>query len=167
VNADPAATYTAMSPEERAADDRKRLGTIRRVVGENIAQAMLSGDHSRQRMAWLLADDLDAVGCEVEYPIRNALKALGADYDQAWVEPAGDQKPAVNIPSLRYHLARHIAGAYVSGGDDQFARAKELGSGLDSVGLNVDSEVDRMVIEAMRSRPSDRGTGGRADTCPF
>lgn len=167
MSADRAAAYMAMTPEQRAANDRKRLGSIRRAVGAHVAQAMLGGDLPRRQAAWALASELDAVDCEIEYPIRNSLKAFGADYDQVWVEPAPGLEPPVNLSSLRYALARHIAGAYTSGSDQQHARAQELATGLDSVGLNVDHDVDRLILAEMRRRPSDRGTDGRADNCPF
>jgi hypothetical protein len=68
---------------------------------------------------------------------------------------------------LMYDLARHIAGAYVSGNDNQVRRARELETSLDQRGFNVDLRVDRLVLGQMRRPPSDRGTDGRPDTCPF
>jgi hypothetical protein len=68
---------------------------------------------------------------------------------------------------LMYDLARHIAGAYVSGNDNQVRRARELETNLDQRGFNVDNRVDRLVLGQMRRPPSERGTDGRADTCPF
>lgn len=73
----------------------------------------------------------------------------------------------VDIKALQYTLARHIAGAYISGNDQQVARARELETELDGMGLNVDRKVDSLVLEQMRRPPSDRGTHGRADNCPF
>jgi hypothetical protein len=68
---------------------------------------------------------------------------------------------------LMYDLARHITGAYVSGNDNQVRRARELETSLDQRGFNVDNRVDRLVLDQMRRPPSDRGTDGRPDTCPF
>ena len=169
---DRVAAYMAMPPEARAQVDRRRLGVIRRTVGEHIAQAMLSGNHGQQQAAWVLADDLEHADCEVEYPIRNALKDLGADYDQVWVRPPqrdpwSERQAAQTVDHLKAELARHIAGAFVSGTDEQVARAKELETALDALGVNVDKRVDSLVLEQMRIPPSRRGTGGRADDCPF
>lgn len=73
----------------------------------------------------------------------------------------------LNIPALRSALAHHIAGAYTSGTDAQVGRARELENELDNAGLNVDKQVDAIVLAEMRRRPSDRGTDGRPDNCPF
>ncbi len=150
--------------------NRRDLTTTRRIVGRAIARAMVSGDQFGQSMAWALAAALDGEGCEVEYPIRHGLKELGADYEQVWVEPPGwgsPKSPTVRMDTVRSEVAMHIAGAYVSGDDDQVRRARELETALDGAGLNVDSQVNRLVLEAMRRPPSSRGSARRADDCPF
>jgi hypothetical protein len=65
-----------------------------------------------------------------------------------------------NDDRLRQALAEHIAGAYVSGNDDQVRQARLLERALDGIGLNVDNAVDRLVLEQARSLPSERGHGG-------
>lgn len=165
--------------------NREDLTTTRRIVGKAIAHAMLSGEPSRMAMAWHLASALDSNGVEVEYPIRNGLKELGADYEQVWVHPASadpwDTDPwaaaaaakeaaarqAIDVDALRSALTRHIAGAYISGSDDQVSRARELETALDQAGLNVDDQVDRLVLNEMRLPPSTRGAAGRLDDAPF
>lgn len=74
----------------------------------------------------------------------------------------------VNIAALRSTLAHHIAGAYISGSDAQVARAKELEHAVDDAGLtDIEDRVDRIILTEMRRPPSDRGTEGRPDNCPF
>lgn len=164
--------YMAMSPAEQFAYQRKRFGAMRRLVAEHIAQSMLSGEHSRQHATWVLAEDLDDAGLELDYLIRKCIEAAGANFEQVWVRPPqqdpwATQTAARTVDHLQAELARHIAGAYVSGGDDQVARARELETALDALGINVDKRVDSLVLEQMRIPPSRRGTAGRADDMPF
>jgi predicted ATPase len=158
----------AMSPAEQFAYQRRRFGAMRRLVAEHIAQAMLSGEHSRQSATWTLAADLEDAGLELGWLIRKNIEATGANYDVVWVKPPlTDPWAARTLDHLQAELARHIAGAYVSGSDDQVARARELETQLDALGINVDNRVDSLVLEQMRIPPSRRGTGGRADNVPF
>jgi hypothetical protein len=164
--------YMAMSPAEQFAYQRKRFGAMRRLVAEHIAQAMLSGEHARQSAMWVLAADLDDAGLELDYLIRKNIGATGANFDQVWVRPPqqdpwGAATAARTVDHLQAELARHIAGAYVSGSGEQVARARELETALDALGVNVDKRVDSLVLEQMRIPPSRRGTDGRADDCPF
>lgn len=164
--------YMAMSPAEQSEYQRKRFGAMRRRVAEDIVQAMLSGEHSRQSAAWALAADLEDAGLDLDWLIRKNIKAAGANFDEVWVRPPQEnlwaaQTAARTLDHLQSELARHIAGAYVSGSDDQVARARELETVLDAYGFNVDRRVDSLVLEQMRIPPSRRGTGGRADDCPF
>jgi len=93
---------------------------------------------------------------------------LGGDPDEVWTCPTeGAQPPTVRVDSVRRVLADHIAGAYVSGDTWQVSCAKDLETALDKAGLNVDNQVDSIVLEQMRRRPSDRGTEGRTHNCPF
>lgn len=72
------------------------------------------------------------------------------------------------MDELRSVLAGHIAGAYVSGSDQQVARARELEIAVDNAGLvDIENRVDRLILMQMRIRPSNRGTEGRPDSCPF
>jgi len=73
----------------------------------------------------------------------------------------------LDLKKLTSVLAHHIAGAYISGDDQQVERARELETELDEAGLNVDTIVDRVVLQQMRFTPSLRGTRGRAYDCPF
>jgi hypothetical protein len=141
-----------------------------------IAASMIHGGYEERDRAYSAAHDVQReVGGFVEL-VKRSIRMLDQDPQRVWREPsesAGGPAPAAGglhakeAESLRYALARHIAGAYVSGGDDQVRRAKELETSLDGLGLNVDNLVDRQVIEAMRDLPSNRGRGGRADNCPF
>jgi hypothetical protein len=163
--------YMAMSPAEQFAYQRKRFGAMRRLVAEHIAQEMRSGQHARQQATWVLAEDLDDAGLELDYLIRRCIEAAGANFEQVWVRPPqqdpwATETAARTVDHLQAELARHIAGAYVSGGDDQVARARELETALDALGINVDKRVDALVLEQMRIPPSYRGTNGRADV-PF
>lgn len=174
MNANPvtADQYMAMSPAEQFAYQRRRFGAMRRLVAEHIAQAMLSGEHSRQSATWTLAADLEDAGLELGWLIRKNIEATGANYDVVWVKPPltdpwATPQAARTLDHLQAELARHIAGAYVSGSDDQVARARELETQLDALGINVDNRVDSLVLEQMRIPPSRRGTGGRADNVPF
>lgn len=164
--------YMAMSPAEQSEYQRKRFGAMRRLVAEHIAQSMLSGEHARQTATWVLAADLEDAGLDLDWLIRKNIKAAGANFDQVWVRPPqqdpwATETAARTLDHLQAELARHIAGAYVSGSDDQVARARELETSLDALGINVDNRVDRLVLEQMRIPPSRRGTHGRADDCPF
>lgn len=164
--------YMAMSPADQFAYQRKRFGAMRRLVAEHIAQEMRSGEHSRQHATWVLAEDLDDAGLDLDYLIRKCIEAAGANFEQVWVRPPqqdpwGAQTAPRTMDHLQAELARHIAGAYVSGSDDQVARARELETALDALGINVDRRIDSLVLEQMRIPPSRRGTNGRADDCPF
>ena len=135
-----------------------------------VARSMIWGNWHEKQRAWELGHDLDGVLPGFVEQVKAFLHRYGHDVKKVWVQPSdGDQEKAEERQksSLRYALARHIAGAYISGDDDQVARAKELETDLDRCGLNVDKKVDSLVLEAARTRPSQRGVGGRADTCPF
>ncbi|MFC1420807.1 hypothetical protein [Streptacidiphilus cavernicola] len=136
--------YLAMSPAEQFAYQCKRFGAMRRLVAEHIAQSMPSGVHSRQHATWVLAEDLDDAGLDLDYLIRKCIEASGADFEQVWVRPPQQQDPW---------------GAQTA--------ARTLETSLDALGINVDHRVDSLVLEQMRIPPSRRGTNGRADDCPF
>lgn len=150
MSADPVAAYMALSPDGRAAHDRNRLGTIRRVVGKAIAHAMLSGDHSRQAMGWHLASALDAQGVEVEYPIRNALKALGADYEQVWVRPAGPTATDNTAPDpgrILSVVVRQLIRMSTHWDDGVRECAREFTRDLDDAGFEIDRRMDELAQE--------------------
>jgi hypothetical protein len=130
--------YMAMSPAEQFAYQRKRFGAMRRLVAEHIAQEMRSGQHARQHATWVLAEDLDDAGLDLDYLIRKCIEAAGANFEQVWVRPP-----------------------------QQVARARELETALDQGGLSVDKQVDRLVLEEMRRPPCARGSAGRLDDMPF
>lgn len=139
-------------------------------VAHSIARSMIWGNRDEKQRAWELAYDLNRTLPGFVEQAKDALRVHGHDAMKVWVEPTVDDEDralARQQTSLRYALARHIAGAYISGSDDQVARAKELETDLDRCGLNVDKKVDSLVLEAARTRPSQRGVGGRADDCPF
>lgn len=137
----------------------------------HIATSMIHGDYTERDRAYDMAQDLEpeAPGF-VEY-VKRCIAEAGRDPRTVWVFPAERPEEAAarlaDGAELRFELAKHIAGAYVSGSDDQVQRAKELETALDHKGVNVDNQVDRLVMDQMRLRPSSRGTGGRADGCPF
>lgn len=139
---------------------------LRRIVVGHVAEAMLDGSYETRKWAWSIATELSRGGVDIAAEAWERIAGLGGHPSKVWVVPAQvggeDQEKA-----LRAELARHIAGAYVSGSDEQVHRARELETALDGLGVNVDNQVDSLVLEQMRIPPSRRGTAGRADDCPF
>lgn len=141
----------------------------------HIAASMIHGDYPERDRAYSTARDIqDEFGDFIQL-VKHSITMLGSDPDEVWIIPAeildeaaiNEPEPQINVRSLRYHVARHIAGAYVSGNNDQFERAKELERNFAQSGLRLASDVNDMVLDAMRTHPRDRGDGGRADNCPF
>jgi len=79
------------------------------------------------------------------------------------------------IQTLRFALIRHVAeGLALSHGDEAHEHAKGLARYLDSVGLNVDNEVDTYVKEQTGMEPAEaqkppsvRRAEWEAQPCPF
>lgn len=136
----------------------------------HVAASMIHGSYPERDRAWSTAHELqEQVGGFVEL-VKRSITMLGAVPEDVWTVPVErlvEPMEPKQASTVRSALARHIAGAYISGSDAQVARAKELETDLDKAGLNVDDHVDRIVLMEMRRRPSDRGTHGRADNCPF
>lgn len=153
-----------------SADLNAAFLTVIDEVAHSVARSMIWGGWTEKQRNWELAHDINRTLPGFIEQVKEALRAHGQDVTKVWVAPPGgdeEQARTRQEASLRYALARHIAGAYVSGSDDQVARAKELETDLDRCGLNVDKKVDSLVLEAARTRPSQRGVGGRADDVPF
>lgn len=149
-------------------------------MANHIATSMLHGDYPERDRAYSAAHDVDrTVGGFIDL-VKSRIQDLGGD-PWVWTQPVapvvdepeapttgwGAPKPAVHMDALLSALTRHIAGAYISGSDDQCRRARELETGLDQAGLNVDNQVDRLVLNEMRLPPSTRGAAGRLDDPPF
>lgn len=150
--------------------DKAATEVIKRAA-MHIAASMIHGDYPERDRAYSAARDIqDEFGDFIQL-VKHSITMLGHDPSRVWTIPVESREeqswPKVNGRSLRYHVARHIAGAYVSGSNDQFERAKELERGLAQSGLPLVSNVNEMVLDAMRTHPRDRGDGGRADNCPF
>lgn len=65
------------------------------------------------------------------------------------------------ITTMRFALIRHVAeGLALSNGDEAYQHARGLGTYLDSVGLNIDAEVDAYIRDQVGMEP--RST----DLCP-
>jgi hypothetical protein len=137
-----------------------------RVVVGHLAEAMLDGPLATRTWAWSIAEELRRGGVDVADEARSRIVALGGS-PAAWAPPKAETATS-RVDALRSDLARHIAGAYVSGSDEQAARARELELAADNAGLtDIETRVDRLVLEAMRTVPSLRGAGGRIETHPF
>jgi hypothetical protein len=135
-----------------------------------VARSMIHGNYAERDRAYSLAQDVEPLVPGFTDQVKEAISRCNRDPWMVWNPPketADDPAVKLDIKSLTSELARHIAGAYISGGDDQVARARELETALDGLGLNIDRKVDSIVLEEMRNRPSTRGTGGRADGVPF
>jgi hypothetical protein len=140
--------------------NRTDLTTIRRIVGQAIAGAMLRRYESGPVMAWHLAEALNAEGLDIEWPIRNGFKGLGADYGKNWVIPAaltpwassaGPQElpeataEAVDSPLMEKVLAvvvDHLIEMATSYDESLRSRAKHFTRDLDGVGLPIDRLIE-------------------------
>lgn len=147
--------------------DEVATGIIKRSA-MHIAASMIHGDYPERDRAYSTAHDVNyEVGGFIKL-VKRSIEMLGSDPDTVWKLPTEEsQPPAVRLDSVRRVIADHIAGAYVSGDAWQVACAKDLESALDGAGLNVDRQVDSIVLDQMRRRPSERGTQGRTHNCPF
>lgn len=140
--------WATASDAEKIKQHRQDLATTRRIVGKAIALAMLSGDPSRQATGWHLAGALDSQGVEVEYPIRNALKELGADYEQVWVHPTG--LASTNFPGPDKVLAvvvQQLLRMSTSWESAVRERAREFTRELDEIGFDIDRRIDALAQE--------------------
>lgn len=123
----------------------------------HIAASMIHGDYPERDRAYSAARDIqDEFGDFIQL-VKRSISMLGGMPEEVWVIPVEicEEQPEsqINVRSLRYHVARHIAGAYVSGNKDQFERAKELERNFAQSGLPLVSEVNEMVLDAMRTHP--------------
>lgn len=150
--------------------DEVAHGVIKRSA-MHIAASMIHGDYPERDRAYSAARDIqDEFGDFIQL-VKQSITMLGHDPNRVWTIPVESREeqpePQINVRSLRYHVARHIAGAYVSGNKNQFERAKELERNFAQSGLPLVADVNEMVLDAMRTHPHNRGDGGRADNCPF
>lgn len=138
---------------------------------KHIAMSMIHGDYTERDRAYDMALELEREAPGFIDHVKRHIAEARKNPEIVWVFPRETPEEAashlLNGGVLTAELARHIAGAYVSGGDDQVARARELETALDALGINVDKRVDSLVLEQMRIPPSHRGTNGRADDVPF
>ena len=138
---------------------------------KHVAMSMIHGDYPERDRAYDMALELEREAPGFIDYVKRCIAEAGKSPEAVWQIPRETPDEAarglIQVNELRSVLSRHIAGAYISGGDHQNARARELETALDQAGLNVDSQVERLVLNEMRLPPSSRGTNGRADDCPF
>jgi len=151
---------SASVPIEILHQNRANLMTTRRIVGQAIARAMLGGDESSRAMAWRLANALEAEDVEVEWPIRNALKGLGADYGKVWVCPASlnpwasstdpqaapdakaEQDESPLLAKVLPVVVDHLIDMATSYDESLRMRAKHFTRDLDGAGLPIDRLIE-------------------------
>lgn len=145
--------------------------SLLRHSSKHIATSMIHGDYTERDRAYDMALELELEAPGFIDHVKRCIAEAGKNPEVVWQipkeTPEETARRSVQVTELRSVLSRHIAGAYISGSDHQHARARELETALDQAGLNVDDQVDRLVLNEIRIKPSNRGEHGRPDSCPF